>query len=125
MSSLSLFGTVFTAGCISVLSPVLPMVLGFISLISSVVFNELEEQCGRLTRSSVTNSILPFLGFTSLFLGPGAIASSIGQAARPHIALALPLGVSSAVRHAPAANQLRKDSTSVGFKTGMLAPNFE
>ena len=78
----------FTAGLISFLSPcVLPLVPGYISLISGAGVEELRQQDGKLTRSVMLNSILFILGFSSVFLALGAIATTVGQLVRQHIGL--------------------------------------
>src|SRR5437879_4594579 len=76
----------FTAGLISFLSPcVLPLVPGYISLISGAGLEELRQSDGRLTRAVVLNSILFILGFTAVFLALGAVATTVGQLVRQHI----------------------------------------
>lgn len=78
----------FTAGLISFLSPcVLPVVPGYISLISGAGAEQLRQQNSRLTRSILLNSTLFILGFTAVFLALGAVATTVGQLVRQHIAL--------------------------------------
>ena len=78
----------FTAGLISFLSPcVLPLVPGYVSLISGAGVEELRQPDGKLTRSVLLNSILFILGFSTVFLALGAIATTVGQAVRQHIGL--------------------------------------
>src|SRR6266404_6176408 len=86
MQSLSI--AAFTAGLISFLSPcVLSLVPGYISLISGAGVEELRQSDGRLTRAVVLNSFLFILGFSAVFLALGAVATSVGQLVRQHIAL--------------------------------------
>jgi cytochrome c-type biogenesis protein len=78
----------FLAGLISFLSPcVLPLVPGYVSLISGAGMEELKRPNGKLTRSVMLNSILFVLGFSAVFLALGAVASTVGQLVREHIAL--------------------------------------
>lgn len=78
----------FMAGLISFLSPcVLPLVPGYISLISGAGVEELRHRNGRLTKTVVLNSMLFILGFSAVFLALGAVATTIGQFVREHIGL--------------------------------------
>ena len=78
----------FTAGLISFLSPcVLPLVPGYISLISGAGIEELKKREGKLKRSVVLNSVLFVLGFSAVFLALGAMASTVGELVHEHIAL--------------------------------------
>ncbi len=78
----------FIAGLISFLSPcVLPLVPGYISVISGAGIEELRRGSGTATRSVVLNSVLFILGFTAVFLALGAVATTIGQLVRQHIEL--------------------------------------
>jgi len=78
----------FTAGLISFLSPcVLPLVPGYVSLISGAGVEELRQPDGKVTRSVMLNSILFILGFSTVFLALGAIATTVGQLVREHIGL--------------------------------------
>jgi cytochrome c-type biogenesis protein len=78
----------FVAGLISFLSPcVLPLVPGYISLISGVGVEELKHRDGRLMRAVVLNSMLFILGFSAVFLALGAAATALGQFVREHIGL--------------------------------------
>lgn len=87
MSSLPLPITAFAAGLVSFLTPcVLPLVPGYISLISGVGLDELKQQTGRVMRSVMLSSILFVLGFSAVFLALGAVASGLGQFVRQHIA---------------------------------------
>src|SRR3954462_5332057 len=80
MSSLPLPLASFTAGLISFLSPcVLPLVPGYVSLISGVGVEELQAQDSRLMRKVMVNSLAFILGFSVVFITLGAIATSVGQ----------------------------------------------
>src|SRR5947209_3065272 len=80
MSSLPLPIAAFVAGLISFLSPcVLPLVPGYVSLISGVGVEELKAQEGQLLRRVMLNSIMFILGFSMVFVALGAISTSIGQ----------------------------------------------
>src|SRR5499427_2934602 len=76
----------FTSGLISFLSPcVLPLVPGYISLISGTGVEELKRGDGRLMRAVVLHSLLFIIGFSAVFLALGAVATVIGQFVRQHI----------------------------------------
>lgn len=78
----------FVAGLVSFLSPcVLPLVPGYVSLISGAGVEQLKQCDGKLTRTVMLNSILFVLGFTAVFLALGAAASTVGQLTRRHIGL--------------------------------------
>ncbi|HET7208083.1 MAG TPA: cytochrome c biogenesis protein CcdA [Terriglobales bacterium] len=78
----------FTAGLVSFLSPcVLPLVPGYISLISGAGIDDLKQGEGKLMRSIMLNSVLFVLGFSVVFLVLGAVASTLGQLVRQHIGL--------------------------------------
>ena len=80
MSSLPLPIAAFVAGLISFLSPcVLPLVPGYVSLISGVGVEELKSQEGQLLRRVMFNSTMFILGFSIVFIALGAISTSIGQ----------------------------------------------
>ena len=80
MANLPLPLASFTAGIISFLSPcVLPLVPGYVSLISGVGVEELQRQDARLMRKVMTNSMAFILGFSVVFITLGAIATSLGQ----------------------------------------------
>ena len=84
MRSLSL--AAFIAGLISFLSPcVLPLVPGYISLISGAGVEELGQHNVRLMRAVALNSIWFILGFSAVFLALGAVASTLGQLVREYI----------------------------------------
>ena len=78
----------FTAGLISFLSPcVLPLVPGYISLISGAGVEELKQRDGKLMRSVMLNSVLFVMGFSAVFLALGAVATTVGELVHEHIAL--------------------------------------
>ncbi len=80
MANLPLPLASFTAGIISFLSPcVLPLVPGYVSLISGVGVEELQNQDGKLMRKVMLNSLAFILGFSIVFIALGAISTSVGQ----------------------------------------------
>src|SRR5438045_8900375 len=82
MSSLPLPIAAFVAGLISFLSPcVLPLVPGYVSLISGVGVEELKAPQSQLMRRVMVNSIGFILGFSIVFVTLGAISTEIGQIA--------------------------------------------
>jgi len=87
VSSLTLSTAAVFAGVVSFLSPcVLPLVPGYLSMVSGVGAQELRE--GRTSRLAVVRHGLVFvLGFSLVFISFGAIASSIGQMLARHMAL--------------------------------------
>ena len=88
MSSLPLPFAAFLAGLISFLSPcVLPLVPGYVSLISGAGIEELKRQDARLRRSVMLNSLAFITGFSLVFIAFGAVASSIGQLVGRHVDL--------------------------------------
>lgn len=81
MDNVSVF-TAFIAGLISFLSPcVLPLVPGYISIISGFSLEQLKAQQkeGALTRSVLLNSIMFIVGFSITFITMGASATWMGQ----------------------------------------------
>jgi cytochrome c-type biogenesis protein len=75
MSSLPLPIAAFLAGVASFLSPcVLPLVPGYISMISGVSVDELQSQDRRLLRTVLLHSLMFILGFTVVFVILGAAA---------------------------------------------------
>jgi cytochrome c-type biogenesis protein len=87
MESLPLPIAAFFAGLISFLSPcVLPLVPGYISLISGTGVDELKQADARLTRSVMRNSLMFIVGFSLVFVALGAVASGVGQLVSEHIA---------------------------------------
>jgi cytochrome c-type biogenesis protein len=80
MSSLPLPIAAFVAGLISFLSPcVLPLVPGYVSLISGVGVEELKSREGQLLRKVMLNSAAFIAGFSVVFITLGAFATGIGQ----------------------------------------------
>jgi cytochrome c-type biogenesis protein len=80
MAGLPLPIAAFFAGLISFLSPcVLPLVPGYVSMISGVGVEELKTQQGHLMRRVMVNSIAFILGFSVVFIALGAAATEIGQ----------------------------------------------
>jgi cytochrome c-type biogenesis protein len=70
----------FIAGLVSFLSPcVLPLVPGYVSLISGVGVEELKQQDGTLLSKVMLNSIAFVLGFSLVFVALGAISTEVGQ----------------------------------------------
>ena len=95
MSSLPLPIAAFFAGLISFLSPcVLPLVPGYVSLISGAGLDELKSPQGQLMRRVLVNSVGFILGFSVVFVTLGAISTEIGQlAARYKHTLSIVAGV--------------------------------
>ncbi len=80
MSTLPLPIAAFLAGLVSFLSPcVLPLVPGYVSLISGAGVEELKNQESQLFRRVMTNSIGFILGFSIVFITLGAISTEVGQ----------------------------------------------
>ncbi len=80
MSTLPLPIAAFVAGLVSFLSPcVLPLVPGYVSLISGVGVEELKSQESQLLRKVMLNSIGFILGFSIVFIALGAISTEVGQ----------------------------------------------
>jgi cytochrome c-type biogenesis protein len=85
----------FVAGLISFLSPcVLPLVPGYVSLISGAGVEELKSPQAHLMRRVMVNSVGFILGFSVVFVTLGAISTEIGQlAARYKHTLSIVAGV--------------------------------
>jgi len=82
MDSVSIF-TAFAAGLISFLSPcVLPLVPGYISIISGFTLDQLKDRQKQasLTRMVLLNSVMFIAGFSLTFMALGASATWLGQA---------------------------------------------
>ncbi len=80
MSSLPLPIAAFLAGLVSFLSPcVLPLVPGYVSLISGVGVEELKSQESQLLRRVMINSLTFILGFSVVFVTLGALSTGVGQ----------------------------------------------
>src|SRR5882762_10819358 len=72
--------TAFIAGLASFLSPcVLPLVPGYMSLISGASIEELKAGDRNLMKTVMLHSIMFILGFTLVFVTLGAAASWLGQ----------------------------------------------
>jgi len=81
MHSLPLPIAAFIAGILSFLSPcVLPLVPGYVSLISGTGIEALQDANAPLMRRVMFNSLMFIAGFSIVFIGLGAVATSIGQA---------------------------------------------
>ena len=82
MSSLPFPIAAFLAGVLSFLSPcVLPLVPGYISLISGATVEELQSKDRKLLNTVLLHSIMFVLGFTVVFVALGAVATGVGQLA--------------------------------------------
>jgi cytochrome c-type biogenesis protein len=80
MTNLPLPLAAFGAGLISFLSPcVLPLVPGYVSLISGVGVEQLKMKEGELFRKVMFNSAAFILGFSIVFITLGAISTEVGQ----------------------------------------------
>src|SRR6201988_2557142 len=80
MKSLPLPIAAFLAGLVSFLSPcVLPLVPGYVSLISGAGVEELKSQETHLLRKVMLNSAGFILGFSVVFVTLGAISTEVGQ----------------------------------------------
>ncbi len=80
MTSLPLPIAAFLAGLVSFLSPcVLPLVPGYVSLISGVGVEELKARESRLLSKLMLNSISFIFGFSMVFIMLGAISTEVGQ----------------------------------------------
>lgn len=80
MSSLPLPIAAFFAGLVSFLSPcVLPLVPGYVSLISGVGVQELQSHGSHSLRKVMLISIGFILGFSVVFVTLGAVSTEVGQ----------------------------------------------
>jgi cytochrome c-type biogenesis protein len=80
MANLPLPIAAFVAGLVSFLSPcVLPLVPGYLSLISGAGVEELQSQETRLFRKVMLNSVAFIMGFSVVFITLGAISTEVGQ----------------------------------------------
>ena len=85
MANLPLPIAAFLAGLLSFLSPcVLPLVPGYVSLISGVGAEGLSESDNRVLRTVMLNSVMFILGFSIVFIALGAVATEIGQLTRQY-----------------------------------------
>ncbi len=88
MTSLPLSLAAFVAGLISFLSPcVLPLVPGYVSLISGAGVEELKSTEGHLFRKVMLNSAAFIIGFSIVFITLGAISTEVGQFLAMHKSL--------------------------------------
>ncbi|HLJ88020.1 MAG TPA: cytochrome c biogenesis protein CcdA [Candidatus Angelobacter sp.] len=75
----------FIAGLVSFLSPcVLPLVPGYVSLISGASVEQLQSADRRLMRTVMLHSVLFILGFSVVFVILGAVATGLGQLAHDY-----------------------------------------
>src|SRR5258708_32475084 len=82
MGNLPLPIAAFVAGLVSFLSPcVLPLVPGYVSLISGVGVEELKVQEASVLRKVMLNSLAFIAGFSIVFVTLGAISTEVGQLA--------------------------------------------
>jgi cytochrome c-type biogenesis protein len=82
MGNLPLPIAAFVAGVVSFLSPcVLPLVPGYVSLISGVGIEELKVQEASILRRVMLNSIAFIIGFSIVFVTLGALSTAVGQLA--------------------------------------------
>lgn len=80
LASLPLPIAAFVAGIVSFLSPcVLPLVPGYVSLISGASVEELKSKDRKLLNTVLLNSTMFILGFMVVFVMLGAAATSVGQ----------------------------------------------
>jgi cytochrome c-type biogenesis protein len=88
MSNLPLPIAAFLAGLVSFLSPcVLPLVPGYVSLISGVGVEELKVQEASVLRKVMLNSLAFVAGFSIVFVTLGAISTEVGQLAAQYKAV--------------------------------------
>ncbi len=85
MHNLPLPLAAFVAGVLSFLSPcVLPLVPGYVSLISGATAEDLQNENRRLLGSVMLHSITFILGFSVVFIALGAVATGVGQLANQY-----------------------------------------
>jgi cytochrome c-type biogenesis protein len=79
----------FAAGTISFLSPcVLPLVPGYISIVSGISLDQLQgQQDASIRRTVVLNSLVFILGFSVAFIALGASATVLGQLVGRHMSI--------------------------------------
>src|SRR6516164_1935276 len=83
MSSLPLPIAAFVAGVLSFLSPcVLPLVPGYVSLISGSSVEALQSEDRRMLKRVMFSSVMFILGFSIVFIALGAVATTLGQVTR-------------------------------------------
>ena len=80
MHNLPLPLAAFLAGILSFLSPcVLPLVPGYVSLISGASVEQLQSPERRMLRTVMLHSLTFVLGFSAVFIALGAVATGVGQ----------------------------------------------
>lgn len=85
MHSLPLPIAAFLAGLLSFLSPcVLPLVPGYVSLISGASVEELQTSERRVLGTVMLHSVTFILGFSVVFIALGALATTVGQFANEY-----------------------------------------
>src|ERR1043166_9032183 len=88
MSNLPLPMAAFLAGLLSFLSPcVLPLVPGYVSLISGTGAEELDSERKRVLGTVMLNSVMFIVGFSIVFVALGAVATSLGQVTRQYYSI--------------------------------------
>jgi cytochrome c-type biogenesis protein len=81
MAELPLVFLAFVAGILSFLSPcVLPLVPGYVSLISGTSLEGLQAEGRGINRKLMLHSFMFIMGFSLVFILLGAVATSLGQA---------------------------------------------
>src|SRR5271170_2742459 len=85
MSGLPLPIAAFLAGVLSFLSPcVLPLVPGYVSLISGSSVGALHNEEQRVLKRVMFSSLMFILGFSIVFVSLGAVATAVGQVTRQY-----------------------------------------
>ena len=85
MHNLPLPLAAFVAGILSFLSPcVLPLVPGYVSLISGATVEDLQSEEQRQLGRVMLHSITFILGFSVVFIALGAVATGVGQLANEY-----------------------------------------
>jgi cytochrome c-type biogenesis protein len=85
MHSLPLPLAAFLAGILSFLSPcVLPLVPGYVSLISGATVEDLQTDSRRMLGTVMLHSLTFIAGFSVVFIALGAVATGVGQLANQY-----------------------------------------
>ncbi len=82
--------TAFLFGLLSFISPcVLPIVPGYLSFISGVTFDDMQDERrrGEVRKRIAVNSLFFILGFSAVFVALGASATAVGQFLHERIAI--------------------------------------
>jgi cytochrome c-type biogenesis protein len=88
VNSLPLPIAAFVAGIISFLSPcVLPLVPGYVSLISGTTIDGLQERDRSMFGRVMLSSVMFVMGFSIVFILLGAVATTLGQVTRQYYRL--------------------------------------